>query len=73
MEQYQVNIFWSEEDGCFLAEVPQLPGCLADGTTEAEARQHALESAERWVTMARYMGREVPAPEKSTGRALAAL
>lgn len=62
MDQYEVNVFWSEEDGCFLAEIPALPGCIADGATEAEARQNALESGERWMEMARYMGREVPVP-----------
>jgi predicted RNase H-like HicB family nuclease len=59
---YPVTIYWSEPDGCYLAEVPDLPGCIADGMTEEEARRHAGESAERWVKMAQYMGREIPAP-----------
>ncbi len=62
MGQYEVNVHWSQEDGCFLAEIPELPGCIADGATEAEARQSALESAGRWIKMAQYIGREVPAP-----------
>ncbi len=67
MNHYRINIKWSEEDGCFLAEVPQLPGCVADGASEAEALQHAQESIERWIKMAEYMGREVPVPERSAG------
>jgi len=62
---YPVTISWSEQDGCYLAEVPDLPGCIADGRTEDEARQHAEESAGRWIKMAEYMGREIPAPSSS--------
>ena len=67
MDHYCINIKWSEEDGCFLAEVPQLPGCIADGASEAEALQHAQESIIRWIKMAEFMGREVPVPEISAG------
>lgn len=62
MDQYEINIYWSQEDGCFLAEIPDLPGCIADGATEAEAHRNVRESAGRWIKMAQYMGREVPAP-----------
>ncbi len=62
---YPVTISWSEQDGCYLAEVPDLPGCIADGMTEEEARRHAEESAGRWIKMAQYMGREIPAPSSS--------
>ncbi len=62
---YPVKVYWSEQDGCFLAEVPDLPGCIADGMTEEEARHHAEESAGRWIEMAQYMGREIPAPSSS--------
>ena len=65
MNQYHIHTKWSEEDSCLLAEVPQLPGCIADGASEAEALQHAQESIIRWIKMAEFMGREVPAPEKS--------
>ena len=71
MENYLITAYWSEPDGCFLAEMPDLPGCIADGATEAEARLHAQESAERWIKMAEYLGREVPAPSLSTPHALA--
>ena len=62
MEEYQIVVRWSEEDGYYLAEVPDLSGCIADGATEAEARQHAHESIGRWIKMAEYMGRAVPTP-----------
>jgi len=68
---YLIAVSWSEQDGCFLAEVPDLPGCIADGRTEEEARQHAEESAGRWIKMAKYMGREVPAPSSSNSPTLA--
>lgn len=59
---YPTTVYWSEQDGSFLAEVPDLPGCIADGITEEEARQHAKESVDRWIKMAEYMGREIPTP-----------
>jgi len=63
MNDYTVNTYWSEEDGCFLAEIPELPGCMADGRTAEEAKQNIQSVAEDWVKMATYMGREVPAPK----------
>jgi predicted RNase H-like HicB family nuclease len=72
MEEYQIVVRWSEEDGCYLAEVPDLPGCIADGLTEAEARQHAHESIGRWIKMAEYMGRAVPKPHATDPSELAA-
>jgi len=60
--EYSVKVYWSEEDNCFLAEVPDLPGCIADGATEADARRYAQESAEHWIKMAQYLGRDIPKP-----------
>ena len=60
--EYFIRIYWSEQDGCYLAEAPDLPGCIADGMTEAEARQNAKESAERWIEAAKYFGKEFPVP-----------
>ena len=57
---YFTRVYWSEQDGCHLAEVPELPGCVADGRTEEEARQHAEESAGRWIEMTQYLGGEIP-------------
>ena len=63
LDCYTVNVDWSEEDGCFLAEMPELPGCMADGKTAEEARQNIQVIAQDWIKMARYMGREVPLPK----------
>ena len=63
VHNYAANTYWSEEDGCFLAEIPELPGCIADGATAEEARRNLQVMAEDWVKMAAYMGREVPAPQ----------
>ncbi|MGI4788442.1 MAG: hypothetical protein ACRYFS_06275 [Janthinobacterium lividum] len=65
MESF-TRIHWSEQDGCYLAEVPDLPGCIADGAMEAEAHLHAQESAARWIKMAEYMGFEFPVPPQGT-------
>ena len=62
MEKYPVIIYWSEEDNRYLAEMPDLPGCIADGTTEEEVRRNIAAVALDWVKMAAYMGRSIPAP-----------
>lgn len=58
--KYEVIIYWSEEDGAFIAEVPELPGCMADGATKAKALQAAEKVAKEWVETARELGRVVP-------------
>ena len=64
MDKYRIVIYWSEADGRYLAEVPELPGCMADGFT----RLAALEAAEiviaEWLETARLLGREIPVPGK---------
>ena len=61
--KYEVIIYWSEEDQAFIAEVPELSGCSADGPT----RQEALSSAEtviaEWIETARELGRPIPEPK----------
>ena len=58
--KYEIVIYWSKEDECFLAEVPELPGCMADGTTRAEALQHAEEIIRQWIETAQSLGRPIP-------------
>jgi predicted RNase H-like HicB family nuclease len=58
--KYEVIIYWSEEDQAFIAEVPELPGCMADGATKAKALAAAERVAKEWVETAREMGRPVP-------------
>ena len=60
--QYPVVIYWSEEDQTFLAEVPDLPGCLADGQTQTEALTNAAVIIEEWLEMAHELNRPIPAP-----------
>ena len=60
--KYEVIIYWSEEDRAFIAEVPELPGCMADGATKAKALAAVEVIAREWVEVARSLGREIPTP-----------
>ena len=61
MNKYKQIIYWSEEDNRFIVEVPELPGCMADGTTETEALKNAEQVISEWIETARILGREIPA------------
>ena len=61
--KYEVVIYWSQADGAFIAEVPELPGCMADGPTQAAALAAAERVAGEWLETARELGREVPQPK----------
>ena len=63
MNKYKQVIYWSEEDNRFIVEVPELPGCMADGTTETEALKNAEQVISEWIETARILGREIPQPE----------
>ena len=60
--RYEIIIYWSEEDHAFIAEVPELPGCAADGATYQEALAQAEVIIEEWIETATQMGRPIPAP-----------
>jgi predicted RNase H-like HicB family nuclease len=60
MNKYEVIIYWSEEDSSFLAEVPELPGCMADGKTHQEALSNAEIIINEWIETAKELGREIP-------------
>jgi len=62
MNKYEMIIYWSEEDQSFVVEVPELPGCMADGPTYGEAVANAEKIIEEWIQTARELGREIPAP-----------
>lgn len=62
MEKYEIDVYWSEQDGLYLAEVPDLPGCIADGKTRLEAMANAEVIAGEWIDTARQQGRDIPAP-----------
>ena len=61
--RYEIIIFWSDEDAAFIADVPELPGCMAHGSSHAEALRNAEEAIELWVEMAHETGREIPQPK----------
>ena len=61
--KYEVIIFWSEQDKAFIAEVPELPGCMADGKTYRGALQAVERVGKEWLETARELGREIPQPK----------
>ena len=60
--RYEVIIYWSEEDSAYSAEVPELPGCAADGQTQAEALENAQVIIHGWIETAQELGRTIPKP-----------
>ena len=62
MSKYELILFWSEEDQAFIAEVPELPGCMADGASYAEAVANAEKVIQEWIQTAQEMGRPIPTP-----------
>jgi predicted RNase H-like HicB family nuclease len=67
MTKYEIILCWSDEDQAFLAEVPELPGCAADGPTRQEALANAEVVSAEWIASARALGRPIP---ESKGRLL---
>jgi len=63
MSKYEIIIYWSEEDSVFIAEVPELAGCMADGKTYQEALANAEIIIEEWIETARDLGRKIPEPK----------
>jgi predicted RNase H-like HicB family nuclease len=60
--RYELIIYWSDEDNSFVAEVPELPGCAADGANYAEAVVNVETAISLWVETARELGRPIPEP-----------
>jgi len=60
--RYELIIYWSKDDNTFVVEVPELPGCMADGETYAEAVKNAEEIIDEWIETARKLGRPIPEP-----------
>ncbi|MBI5141341.1 MAG: type II toxin-antitoxin system HicB family antitoxin [Nitrospirae bacterium] len=63
LHRYEVIIYWSNADKSFIAEAPELPGCMADGATYAEAVANIEIIISEWIETARDMGREIPEPK----------
>jgi predicted RNase H-like HicB family nuclease len=62
-KRYEIIIYWSSEDNAYLAEVPELPGCMADGKTYYEALSNAEQIIEEWIETAMKLGRSIPQPK----------
>ena len=60
--RYELIIYWSKDDSSFVVEVPELPGCMADGQTYAEAVANAEKIIDEWIETARKLGRPIPEP-----------
>lgn len=63
MSKYEIIIYWSDEDDAYIAEVPELPGCMADGSTYQEALSNAETIIAEWIEAARELGRSIPEPK----------
>ena len=60
--KYEMILYWSSDDEAFIAEVPELPGCSADGTTYQEAVANAEQIVREWLETAAELGRAIPKP-----------
>lgn len=63
MDRYEIIIFWSGEDEAFIAEVPELPGCMAHGATQEDALANAKQAMQLWIDTAREFGDPIPEPK----------
>lgn len=63
MIKYEIIIYWSDADDAFIAEVPELPGCVADGSTYREALKNVEVIINEWIETAKEIGREIPEPK----------
>ncbi len=63
MSKYEIIIHWSKDDDSYVAEVPELPGCMADGATYQEALANAEVIIAEWIETAREIGRNIPEPK----------
>ena len=67
-DKYDLNVYWSAEDSVFVAEVRELPGCIAHGSTRSDAVRSVEQAIELWIDTARNAGRHIPKPgSRATG------
>ena len=64
MNRYEIVLYWSQEDDAFIAEVPELAGCVADGPTRQEALANVEVIIEEWIATAIELGRPIPEPRR---------
>jgi predicted RNase H-like HicB family nuclease len=63
MPKYEIILYWSMDDNAYIAEVPELAGCMADGPTAAEALNNAERVIKEWIETAVELGRDIPEPK----------
>ena len=63
MHKYEIIIYWSNEDGAYVAEAPELPGCAAHGGTQEAALQNINQAVDLWLETAREFGDPIPEPK----------
>lgn len=63
MYKYEIIIYWSRDDKAFVAEVPELPGCIAHGTSPQSALKNANEAIQLWIDTAKEFGDHIPEPK----------
>lgn len=63
MYKYEILIYWSKDDDAYIAEVPELPGCIADGQTYKDALSNAEIVIQEWIETAKGLGRKIPKPK----------
>jgi predicted RNase H-like HicB family nuclease len=61
--KYEIIMYWSEEDGDYVAEVPELSGCMADGRTYQETLANVERVIQEWIETAKELGRPIPEPK----------
>ena len=62
MFRYEMIVYWSDEDEAYIVEVPELPGCMADGQTYEDAIANAQTVIQEWIETAKALGRSIPEP-----------
>lgn len=63
MAKYEIILYWSREDEAYIAEVPELAGCMADGPTAREALHNVEQVIQEWIETAKELGRDIPEPK----------
>lgn len=63
MYKYKIIIYWSADDNAYIADVPELPGCMADGATVTQAIENVNILIKEWIETAEELGRDIPEPK----------
>ena len=61
--KYEIILYWSEDDNAYIAEVPELDGCMADGASAKDALHNVEQIIKEWIETAQELGREIPEPK----------